>query len=61
MIRERWSRLLNVTTSVPGSDCVTSVVKPGAGSAETRQTAPFPKLIEACPPLERTVCAPTPP
>jgi hypothetical protein len=37
------------------------VVKPSAGTAETRQRAPSPKSSVTCPPTDWIVCVPAPP
>jgi hypothetical protein len=50
-----------VTIIVRVPDCAVLTVNPGAGTAESKQTADCPKRIVAWPPTDCTVCAPTPP
>lgn len=58
---ERWCAPVKVTVSVPGPGCAVLVVKPSAGTAETRQTASAPKRTVTWPPTVAKLCAPAPP
>jgi hypothetical protein len=58
---ERWREPVNVMVSVSGALCRVLVVKPIAGTAETRHTASAPKRTDAWPPVDSKLCVPAPP
>lgn len=61
VVSERWFELENVTVNVSGALWLVLVVKPGAGTAETRQIASAPMLNVTRPPTDCMLCTPTPP
>jgi hypothetical protein len=61
VVSERCVALRNVTVRVSGESWVVLVVKPGAGTAETRQIASAPMLKVTRPPTDCMLCTPTPP
>lgn len=61
VVSERWVALRKVTVRVSGTSCFVLVVKPGAGTAETRQIASAPMLNVTRPPTDCMLCTPAPP
>lgn len=61
VICERWWAAENVTTRVSADGWPVLVVKPCAGTAETRHTAETPQRMVTWPPRACTVCVPAPP
>ncbi len=61
VVSERWFALEKVTVRVSGASWSVLVVKPGDGTAETRQIASAPMLNVTRPPTDCMLCTPTPP